>query len=86
MRGAALLARGAVVIRGDESLTDGEQDERAGTLEDALLATLRTAREQRIALGELAGDGSLRLLARRDDLRAALAEVGLAIEPTARSE
>ena len=77
LRAARLLARGAVVIRGNEALTDGEQDEQAGALEDALIATLRAAKQKGAPVAELCDDPSILELARRPDARAALARAGL---------
>src|SRR5262249_56856385 len=79
LRAARLLARGAVVVRNDEALTDGEQDERAGALEDALIATLQTAKQKGASLAELGDDPAILELARRPDARAALARAGLVL-------
>jgi hypothetical protein len=80
LEAARLLARGAVVVRHDEARSDGEQDEQAGALEDALLATLRTAREKGCDLAGLSADPALVELARRAELRAALTAAGLAVK------
>jgi len=71
------LARCAVVVRGDEALTDDEQDRRAGALEEALLELLSTTKEKGGGFGDLAQDASIRELAQRPDLRAALDDAGL---------
>jgi eukaryotic-like serine/threonine-protein kinase len=79
LRAARLLARGAVVVRHDEALTDGEQDERAGALEDALIAALQAAKQKGASIAELGDDPSILALASRPDARAALARAGLVL-------
>jgi len=74
---ARLLARCAVVVRADESLTDDEQDRRAGAVEEALLELLSAVKEKGGGFGDLAADASIGDLARRPDLRAALDDAGL---------
>jgi hypothetical protein len=74
---ARQLARCAVVVRGDEALTDDEQDRRAGAIEEALLELLSTVKEKGGGFGDLAKDASIRELARRPDLRSALFDAGL---------